>query len=119
MCKVVKIGENKKSINVRPLAWTNHLIEKIKKHQDELRQRKIDYLRKRTYEYFLTQVVAFTIKSGELDLFPAVYFSGLAINDKAMSLTNDAVAELCNQGTKRIDSAYTKCRKYYSSLRGF
>ena len=117
MCKVVKIGKNKKSINVRPLAWTNHLIEKIKKHQDELRQRKIEYLRQRTYEYFLTQVVAYTIKSGEIDLFPAVYLTGQAINTKAMSLTNDAVAELCNQGTKRIDSAYTKCRKFYS--RGF
>lgn len=114
---VVRKGKNKKSIKVRPLAWTNYLIEKIKKHQDELRQRKIEYLRQRTYEYFLTQVVASTIKSGEVDLFPAIYYSELAVNEKAMSLTNDAVAAICRQGEQRIDSAFTKCRKFYS--RGF
>lgn len=101
-------------LKAKPLNWVSKLLNDYKKRQDELRQKKIDYLIEKTYEYFLTILINKIAETGELDFHPSLYKAGIVINEKAASLAKEAVINNAVKfGSKRIDKCYKACREQF------
>lgn len=103
-----RIQKTKNEIKAKPLVWISNLLRQHKEDQDELTQKKIDFLVKQAYDYYLTLIINQIIENQELDFHPALYEAGIIINLKAQSLAKEAVLFVAKQGQKRINECYTK-----------
>lgn len=119
---VIRLFPEKEPVKkeVKPLAWAFNLIRKYKKHQDELRRKKVDFLIEQTYFYYLTIKLANMRNSYAVDFHPYLYESGIVIDSKCQSLALDAVVEnVLKYGARRIDACFSKATKQFKSCRTY
>ena len=99
---------------VKPLAWVLKLLKDYQKKQDALRLKKIDYLIKQTYFYYLTIKIANMENSDAVDFHPSLYIDGIVIVSKCKSLAILAVIDnVLVYGTRRIDECFSKAVKQF------
>lgn len=110
-----EIEKAKSEIKAKPLSWISNLLRQHKEKQDELTQKKIEFLEKQTYDYYLTLIINQIIENKEIDFHPALYQAGIIINSKAQSLAKESVLFVVKQGRKRINESYTKCIKQFKA----
>ncbi len=101
------INPQKKTVNIHLLAWIKKSYENYKKRQDELRQKKIDELKKAAYNFYLDWYLTYT--KGTVDFHEAIYRSGIATCDFAESAAEEWLMRRVKEG--RLEESYRALRK--------
>lgn len=109
----------KQEQKVKPLAWVLNLVKKYRLKQDELRQKKVDFLIEQTYFYFVTLKIA-KMSDDEVDFHPALYASGVVIDSKCENLALEAVTNnVLRYGTRRIDTCFSSAIKQFKKAKTY
>ena len=95
-----------KNKQTKPFIWIKNLFNKYKKNQDELTQRKIEFLKNEMYDYYLTLIINRKHSSEKIDLYPAIYEAREAMNPEAKSLSEEAIISVIKDG--RVEECYSK-----------
>lgn len=101
------IHPQKKKVNIHLLAWFKKSYENYKKRQDELRQKKIDELKKAAYNFYLDWYLTYT--KGTVDFHEAIYRSGMTTCGFAESMAKAWLMQRIKEG--RLDESYRALQK--------
>jgi len=98
---------------LNPLGWVKNLFEKCTKDQDELMKKKIDFLYKNTYKFYLDLYLTGTKQNNSLDFHPALYKSGATKSVAATKSAMECMISVIKEG--RVNECYTKLTEHLKS----
>lgn len=106
----VAILNNEEKKQLGPVAWVKNLFEIYKQNQDELMRKKIDFLYKNTYKFYLDLYLTGVEQKNLVDIPAYLYRKGYTKSMIATQYAMQAMIEVIKSG--RINECYTNLVEY-------
>lgn len=84
----------------------HQVFENIKKNQDDIKRKKIEFLYKQAYRFFLDSYLMKIVERGTVDFPPYMYETGKIICQEAQAKAEQAVLEVIR--ANKVNYCYTK-----------
>lgn len=102
----VAVLEQPKKEQLSPLTWVKNLLDKYKQNQDDFMKKKIEFLYKNTYKFYLDLYLTGVEQKNLVDIPACLYKKGYTKSMIASQYAMEAMISVIKEG--RINECYTK-----------